>query len=198
MNNHPEISFKIQSAFRQLEQDKVTPWAFMLSDMPPVIDFVGRTIRLRGVTFDGTPQHIFWNGFIEPFLEAQIAEGFQLALDHAHKRGVDAASCLLVARNELYDGITSIYRRMQDIDTRLRGHGNPQSVPLRDVKPAILEMHKKVNEYYASAENATFRGMEAEEVGFADALELKPGFAGFAIDLKKLWELLRRLLPNKK
>ena len=155
MNDHPEISFKIQSVFRQLDQDKVTPWAFLLSNMPPVIDFVGRTIKFCGVTFDGTPQHIFWNGFIEPFLEEHIAEGFQLALDHAHKRGLDVASCLVVARNELYNGITSIYRRMQDIDRMLRGSGNPQSVLLRDVKPAILEMHSKVNEYYASAVRST-------------------------------------------
>lgn len=162
MIDHPEISFKIQSVFRQLDQDKVTPWAFLLSDMPPVLDFVGRTIKFRGVTFDGTPQHIFWNGFIEPFLEAQIAEGFQLALDHAHKRGLDVASCLVVARNELYNGITSIYRRMQDIDRRLRGSGNPQSVPLRDVKPAILEMHSKVNEYYASAVRSTAVAIENE------------------------------------
>jgi len=161
MNDHPEIAFKIQSAFRQLDQDKLTPWAFLLSDMQPVVDFLGRTIRYSGVTFEGTPQHIFWNGFIEPFLEAQIAEGFQLALDHAQKRGVDVASCLLVARNELYGGITSIYRRMQDIDRRLRGSGTPQSVPLRDVKPSIHAMQEKVNEYYASAAKATVGATES-------------------------------------
>jgi hypothetical protein len=155
MSHYPEISFKIQSAFRQLDQDKVTPWAFLLSNMPPVVDFVGRTVRYSGVEFEGTPQHMFWNGFIEPFLEAQIAEGFQLALDHAHKRSMDVSSCILVTRNELYDGITLIYRRMQDIDRRLRGRGDPHSVPLRDVKPAILAMHAKVNEYFASAEKST-------------------------------------------
>lgn len=155
MSDYPEISFKIQSAFRQLDQDKVTPWAFLLSNMSPVVDFVGRTIRYSGVAFEGTPQHMFWNGFIEPFLEVQIAEGFQLALDHAHKRNVDASSCILVARNELYDGITSIYRRMQDIDRRLRGKGDPHSLPLHDVKPAILAMHTKVNEYFASAGKST-------------------------------------------
>lgn len=159
--------------------------------------FHWQTIRYSGVPFEGSPQHMFWNGFIDPFLEAQITEGFEIALDHAQKRGVDATSCLLVARNELCDGITSIYQRMQDIDRRLRGRGNPLSVQPRDVKPAILAMHEKVTNYYASAEKSIHRSAQAARPGFADALELKPGIAGFSIDLKKLWTILRRLIPNK-
>ena len=200
MNPHPEIKFAIETAFKKLEREKITPWVFLAADkMPPIEDFLGRIIQYKGVKFEGTPRQVFWGGFIEPFLEGVIAWGFQFALDHGKQRNLDVRSCILEARRTLSARISDVYRRMQDIDRRLLGKGYPETVPPHDISVAISLMNGKLDQYYDSA-NQTASALDGNsgKPAFSDALELKPGFSGISVDLKKLWEWIRaRVMPNK-
>lgn len=151
MNTHPEISFAIKTAFIKLEQEKITPWMFLLSDkMPPIKDFHGRIIHYRGVKFEGSPTQVFWNGFIDPFLEALIGWAFKFSLDHAKERDLDPESCIEVAQQSLQSGISRIFVRMRDIDRRLRGSGSPDKVPPRNIVSAERGFLEKIKEYKAS------------------------------------------------
>lgn len=154
MTEYPEITFAIENAFRRLDKETVTPWLFLQSKMPPVKDFDGRLIHYDGVQFEGSPRQRFWSGFIEPFLEETIGKGFQLALDYAKQRGLDSTECITVAQQALRSGAIRIYRRMQNIDRRLRGRGFPTSVSLKDIANEIRAMHSKIDQYYASAEKS--------------------------------------------
>jgi hypothetical protein len=154
MAEYREIRFAIENAFRRLEKETVTPWAFLRSKMPEVKDFDGRLIRYEGVEFEGSPRQRFWSGFIEPFLEDIVAKGFQMALEHAKQRGFAATECITVARQALRSGVVDIYHRMQNIDRRLRGKGFPSSVSPKDITDEIGAMHSKIDGYYASAEKS--------------------------------------------
>jgi hypothetical protein len=151
MKAHPEITFAIKKAFTKLEQEKITPWTFLLSNkMPPIKDFHGRIIKYRGVTFEGSPTHFFWNGFIDPFLEELIIWAFKYALDHAKERNFDPDSCIDIAQQSLQSGISRIFARMQDIDRRLRGGGFPDKVPPHNIESIERSFLTKINEYKTS------------------------------------------------
>jgi hypothetical protein len=151
MNTHSEISFAIKTAFTKLEQEKITPWVFLLGDkMPPIKNFHGRIIQYRGMKFEGSPTQVFWNGFIDPFLEELIGWAFKFSLDHAKERHLNLESCIEVAQQSLQSGISRIFFRMQDIDRRLRGNGFPDKVPPRNIVAAKRSFLEKINEYKAS------------------------------------------------
>jgi hypothetical protein len=155
MNNHPELIFAIETAFAKLEREKVNPWMLLPSNkMQPIEDFHGKVIQYTGVKFEGSPAELFWNDFIEPFLEALIGWGFKLAFDHAKEHKLNAGSCINVAQQALQNGVSKIYDRMQDIDRRLRGSGYPNTVPMHDILAAKRTMFKKITEYKASAAQA--------------------------------------------
>lgn len=154
MTEYPEITFAIENAFRRLDKVAVTPWVFLRNKMPEVKDFDGRLIHYAGVEFEGSTRQRFWSGFIEPFLEETIGNGFQIALDHAKQRGFDGMECITVAKQALQSGVELIYRRMQDIDIRLRGGGFPASVSPKDIDNKIWAMHSKIDQYYISAEKS--------------------------------------------
>lgn len=195
MADQPEIRFAIQQAFRQLEADKVTPWAFFSTGkMKPVEDFYGRTIHYRGegVAFEGSPQLVFWHGFIQPFLEALFVWGFDMALSHSERLGTDSMEAVNIARQSLSNGVNSVFRRMQDIDRRLRGRGFPKRVAVRGVSDEICQMHAKLEVYYESAKESIQKRTKASDVpALSEALELKLGIWGISVDLRKVWEWFR-------
>jgi len=154
MTEYPEITFAIENAFRRLDKQAVTPWVFLGAKMPDVKDFDGRRIHYEGVEFEGSPRQKFWSGFIEPFLEEIIGKGFQIALDYAKQRGFDGRECITAAKQALRNGVERIYRRMQDIDRRLRDGGFPASVSPKNIDNEIRAMYSKIDQYYASADKS--------------------------------------------
>lgn len=199
MSDYPEITFRIKQAFQQLEVDKITPWAFLgTGKMRPIEDFHGRTIHYSGVAFEGSPRQVFWNGFIEPFLEALFLWAFDLALAYAKGRHLDARSVLQHARQCLSNGIYSIYRRMQDIDRRLKGKGFPERASQHDISRPVEFMHAKLEGYFGSALRAAAeKANTPEPPPLSDALELKPGISGISVDLKQVWQWGKGKLKGK-
>ncbi len=190
MANYPEITFAVENKFKQLSTNKLTPWEFLnTGKMSPIVDFYGRTIQYSGVGFEGSPREVFWGGFIEPFLEDIFVWAFEFALDYAKKRNSDCQELVLYTHQCLLNGLILIYKRMQNIDRKLRGKGFPDQVPPRDVSREIKKMETKLGEYRDSA-LAVLRLKNKQTAGdtFSDVIELKPGISGFSLDLKKLWK----------
>jgi len=143
----PEITFVIGQAFRQLETDKITPWVFLTAGkMRPIENFYGRKIQYVGVEFEESPREVFWNGFIEPFLEAMFLWGFDLALNYAKERHVDFQQVIQHTKECLSEGISTIYQKMQDIDRRLKGKGFPNRVTPHNMSGLVKAMQEKLQE----------------------------------------------------
>lgn len=160
VGDFPELSFAVDQAFRQLELDKVEPWVFLTTGkMQPIETFYGKTIRYSGGAFEGSPRVVFWGGFIEPFLEAIFNRMFEAASSYSRERQADSREVVQHVKQRLLEGVSRIYRRMQDIDCRLRGKGDPRSVSPMDVSGRIREMEEKLRSYAESA----LRGLDGKE-----------------------------------
>jgi len=121
-----------------LEKDKVTPWAFLLTrNGLQVTDFFEKQIYYQGLEFEGSPRHVFWNGFIQPFLKDIVSRNFSATRDFCQNHSIDSNVPLEETASLLKTGIRHIYRRMIDIDQRLRGKGFPNAVPKYDAKAEI-------------------------------------------------------------
>jgi hypothetical protein len=133
MMNSPAYSFikeYIDMAFQRLEKDKITPWAFFLTDKGlRLTDFFGKPVSYVGVQFEGSPQSVFWSSFIQPFLNDIVSRSFSDTRDFCVDRRLNSKLPLEETAALLKAGIEKAYGRMCDIDQRLRGKGFPKSVP---------------------------------------------------------------------
>jgi hypothetical protein len=102
--------------------------------------FDGREIVCGGISFDGSPRAVFWDGYIEPFLEHLCVGEIGAAVTMAKEREVDGILLLPEIYDLLLVGIKKIYTRMADIDRRLRGGGYPDRVTLRPIEDKVQRM----------------------------------------------------------
>lgn len=157
MNRTYAFSFtreRIESEFQRLEKEKVTPWAFLLSGKGlRVTDFFGKQISYEGVEFEGSPRIVFWNGFIQPFLNDIVSRSFSETRSFCLIHGVEPSAPLEETASLLKAGIAHIYERMVDIDQKLRGKGYPNSVPKYGPR-AEIEASKAFVDERMSAEHA--------------------------------------------
>lgn len=95
----------------------------------------------------------------------------------------------------------SVYKRMQDIDRRLRGEGYPERISPRDINNEIKSMESKLDDYYSSSINSVEHTKKNKNLlSFSDAFDLKPGVSRISVDLRKIWQWGKEKLkikPNK-
>ena len=136
INVSPAYSFikeRVELEFRKLEDGKVTPWAFFSSGKElRLTNFIGKEIRYSGISFDGSPRRVFWRGFIQPFLHDVVSRSLSKTRTFCLMNGIDPERPLKETASLLMAGIKGIYRRMSDIDQRIRGKGYPYTVPRYD------------------------------------------------------------------
>ncbi len=163
---YPIIEKTVDDAWVKLDREQITPWAFITAGPKfQVTDFYGRTISYQGILFEGTARQVFWGRYIEPFLEDVAGKIINETLRLAAEKGQDPRLCLPETAGLLKSIARRAFARMAEIDRRLRGTGNPQSVPLRDTASelgaveefidrriaaelAMIRPRFKVNEFY--------------------------------------------------
>lgn len=138
MKESPAYSFikeRVEFEFERLKRERVTPWAFFLTDKGVrLTDFFGKQVNYTGggLQFDGSPREYFWNGFIQPFLNDVVSRSFSETEEFCSKKGLDWRLPLEETALFLKVGVNGVYQRMSDIDQRLRGKGYPNSLPKYD------------------------------------------------------------------
>ena len=119
----------LENEFARLDKDKLTPWIFMTTDHGlDVTALDGSKVRYRGIEFSGTARLVFWDRFSVPFLKDIISRGFAETREFCEQHGIAAAPALDETAELLRDGVDRTFKRMVDIDRRLRGKGTPTSV----------------------------------------------------------------------
>jgi hypothetical protein len=142
---------KIEDFYVDIERNKLTPWAFLRTGkMQEVKDYYGRSIRYQGVEFEGSPSIVFWEGFIEPFLEHGIIDILEQVADEAKKSNLNPEACINEAVGLLAGRISAVYYLMAEIDQKLRGKGYPETAKRRDVSEKI----KKMDDYLQEQQKA--------------------------------------------
>jgi hypothetical protein len=144
---YPIVRKRIEDATERIIHDQVRPWAF-LSAGPPfrVKQFSGRDISYQGFGFEGSPQTVFWNRYIDPFLEALAIEEIDFAISTAREKRVDATLLLPEVQGLLIAAVQKIFREMAEIDRKLRGKGYPERVPLRSIETEVSKLRAFIEE----------------------------------------------------
>ena len=133
-NLYPVLSKLVEDEWVKLDRNQITPWAFMTAG--PAFrckDFYGREIAYQGIKFEGSPRQVFWGRYIEPFLEDLVHRVVEETLRLASGRKQNVQQPLAEVGSLLKSVAQRAYRRMADIDQRLRGEGFPNSVPKRGI-----------------------------------------------------------------
>ena len=161
---------RIDDFYNNLDREQLAPWLFFnTGKMPEVKKFYGGTIKYSGVEFSGTPVLVFWEGFIEPFLEHGIVEILEQVADEALAKQLDPEPCINKAAGSLNGAIAKTYNRMAEIDQRLRGKGDPDSVKRKDVTEKIekmrnfLQRHKNAVSEIAASRYQYFLNVESRQ-----------------------------------
>lgn len=161
---------RIDDFYTNLDKEQLTPWIFFhTGKMPEVKKYYGGTIKYSGVEFSGTPILVFWGGFIEPFLEHGIVEILEQVADEALAKQLDPEPCINEAAGLLEGVIAKTYNRMAEIDQRLRGKGDPESVKRKDVSEKIekmqsyLQRHKESFSKIAASKYQYFLHVESRQ-----------------------------------
>ena len=136
----------IEDEWVRLERDSITPWAFMPSGRPfQCKDFHGKAISYQGVKFTGSPEHVFWGRYIEPFLEDIVGRMVKETLRLGLEKGQKVQKPLLEVGDLLKSIARRAYNRMAEIDQALRGEGFPQRVSRKNVDSKVLKMNEFID-----------------------------------------------------
>ncbi len=138
---YPTFQKRIDDAFEDLVRKQVDPWAMFNSGKPMrVMTFSNKQISYEGIGFEGSPEHVFWSRYVEPFMEDIVTREITEAVILASERRVDGNILLREVRDLLLAKINTTYLRMADIDRRLKGKGFPEKVRLRSIDGELGEM----------------------------------------------------------
>jgi len=127
---YPIIEKMVVDEITRLDKQQITPWAFFNSGHPVRYkDFYGAEKTVGGaILFDGSVRIVFWNGYVQPFLEALAVKAIEETVrrckenDYPRRIPLEQTAGLLKGYNR------KTFARMVDIDRRLRGKGYPDSV----------------------------------------------------------------------
>jgi hypothetical protein len=131
----PIFQKRINDSFEQLRKNQVYPWAMLNSGKPMIVKKHDQSqISYEGIGFEGSPEHVFWSRYIEPFMEEIAINEIDSALILATERNVDAKKLLPEVKDLLLGGVGKTFAEMAKIDQRLKGRGYPEKITIRSVE----------------------------------------------------------------
>ncbi len=137
----PVFQKRINDAFEQLRKNQVHPWTMLNSGKAMKVKKHDLSqISYEGVGFDGSPEHVFWSRYIEPFMEEIAINEINAAIKLATERNIDARKLLPEVKSLLLGGIGKTFSEMAKIDQRLKGRGFPEKIKIRSVEKEYSTM----------------------------------------------------------
>lgn len=138
---YPTFQKRISDSFDHLIKNQVTPWAFLNSGNPMKVKKHDQSqISYSGIGFEGSPEHVFWSRYIEPFMEEISINEIDVAVKMAKGRSVDATLLLPEIEGLLLGGVRKTFSVMAKTDQNLRGKGFPEKIPLRPIENEFEQM----------------------------------------------------------
>jgi hypothetical protein len=181
---HPQTR-KMVHDLRDTIFKKLTKWCFLTAGPPMVVKkYDGSMIRYQGIKFKGAPKHVFWKGFIEPFLENGSIAILNQTSAMAQKCNLSISECLNEAETLLNILVTLTYEKMADIDQKLSGDGfkkGPRVEVLGKISSmnSLIKSHRRIAELEHSTQDPETTRIESQE----DILDVKPNIFGVGINL---------------
>jgi len=184
---YPQI-YKLVSDLDDKYMKLITKWVFLHSGtLVEIPKYDGTLISYRGIRFDGSPELVFWQGFIGPYLENEPLEVFRNVAELSRNTNQDLEKCLDEAEQLLAVTVQRVFEKMADTDQTLKGDGIRKG-ERKDVSGKIIgyknyiEKHRKIIELeYSPKEIINSTTSE-------DIIDLKPNFFGIGLNLNAVWK----------
>jgi hypothetical protein len=174
----------------RITSEKLMKWRMFCSKWSlHVEDYYGKPIHYEGVKFEGSPRLVFWDRFIEPFLENGIVNALTKIHEECLSRNLDPGEYLEEMKELLRLWIQKTYIDMARTDQVLRGKGNPNSVQAVDVSSKISSMYEYLDIHSLAIMHRREKSgvIEAKD----DIVEIKPNIYGIGLNLNELWRHVR-------
>jgi hypothetical protein len=142
----------ISGEYKRLIKKQVDPWIFYNSKGVHVKKFGDGNISMSGIEYKDQSKAVFFS-HIEPYIEDVVKRMIEGTIELAKSKKVPMSTVLGSTKANLSCGIDTVYHKMQNIDRRLRGGGDPESVPMRDVSFEIKKMNEFLDEQIKIAED---------------------------------------------
>ena len=123
----------------------VVHWSF-ISAGPPFESkkYDGSLIRYQGIKFQGSPQMVFWSGYIEPYLENYGLEIIETIGKSSYESGIEIEAAIKECISALNNMVLSVYNQMAEVDSRLLGNGSTPT-EMRNVSGMVESMQNTLN-----------------------------------------------------
>ncbi len=130
----PKIQRLIKEEREALLREQITPWIMGFANGSLNIkNFYGKNISYSGIEFEGSPRHIFWNKYIEPFLEDITVRLITDITQECLTCNLRLEEELSVLSQNLRNLYSVIFDEMAKSDQRICGKGHPDQVPIKNV-----------------------------------------------------------------
>lgn len=145
-NIYPIIFKFINDEWERLNRNQIIPWSFLTTGSGlSCKDYYGNEIIYAGIKFEGSPRNVFWNRYIEPFLEEISYKAIDLTINICKEKEEKIREPLLETGVQLKSLVRKAYASMADVDRRLSGRGYPQNVAKKDIDTEIAAMDKFID-----------------------------------------------------
>jgi hypothetical protein len=136
-DNGSPLTLKINSfidhEWQVLRRDQINPWLHLTVGLT-CKDFYGKSITYSGIGFVGSPQMVFWGGYIEPFLKSIIDRSLDYTVQLCVEKTEPLEPALGVAEAFLRRLVCNAYELMSEIDQKLIGKGSSEKTSRRSVE----------------------------------------------------------------
>lgn len=144
------ITVFVDDHWNRLKTEQIIPWTQLIANGVKCKNFYGKDISYTGVSFEGSPQMVFWGGYIDPFLRSVIDQTFDYAVSLCREREEPLRPALAAVEQNLRKLVRETYQQMSEVDRVLRGRGYPEKLSLRPVDSEISAMHSYIVEQIKS------------------------------------------------
>lgn len=145
----------ISGEFNRLIGKQLDPWIFYNVRGVRLKKFDDKNISMSGSKYDDQSKAVFF-GYIEPYIQDVIKRKIEETVELAKDKKVPLSMVLGSTEANLSGGIDTVYHKMQGVDRGLRGGGDPESVPKRDVSFEVKKMNDFLDRQIKIAEDLHF------------------------------------------
>lgn len=187
------ITFQNVKELDKIISDKLMAWrVFPARWKLHITDYYGKVIHYDEVHgYEGSPEIVFWDNFIEPFLENGIIDILKTTYQMCKEKNLDPIPYMKETCESLKLLNRKTYENMSRTDQLLRGKGYPNSVTPKKVDEKINKINQFIDSYFTAILK---RGKEHKDSSTEDIIDIKPNFCGIGLNFNALWKKAKKYL----
>jgi uncharacterized protein with von Willebrand factor type A (vWA) domain len=181
-------TYKIISELDEKYIKLITKWVFIHSGTRVEIPkYDGSLICYQGVRFNGSPEIVFWQDFINGYLNNEPIEVLRKVGELAQKTDQNIKECLYEAEKLLGVMGHRVFEQMSDTDQTLKGNGSKRG-ERKDVSSRVSNFKRYLSEHRKIIELEFSQNGKDITLNNGEIIEVKPNICGIGLNLNAVWK----------